>query len=120
MKYFRYAHLIYAGLFLLSTLTVLRLGTGIGFYVAFNAILAVWLVSAVGLVFQKRWGWFGSISTVPVVWLLLLVNVAVALRNDPGQSDYAKDLMILTGVFWLPVTLSLYALWRMKGDYRAV
>jgi len=64
VKFFRYAHLIYTGFFALCALTVLRLGSGPGFHLALKVILATWLVSAVGLLFRKRWAWLGSLGSV--------------------------------------------------------
>jgi len=118
MKYFRHAHLIYAAFFALCALTTLRLGTGVGFHIVFKTLLAAWLFSTMGLIFRKRWAWFGSVTCVALVWLLLAVNLAAAVRTDPGHSDYAQDLSILVLFFFLPVTASLFLLWTSRSEYR--
>ena len=117
MKYFRYAHLVYAAFFTLCALTVLRLGSGPGFHIVLKAVLAMWLVSAVGLTFRRQWAWFGSVASVALVWLLLALNLAVAIRTDPGHSDYAQELIMFTVFFFLPVTASLFGLWRTRMNF---
>ena len=116
MKYFRHAHLIYVAFFTFCVLTILRLGTGAGFHIAFGILLAAWLVSAVGLIFRKQWAWIGSLICISVVWLFLVVNLTVAIRTQPGHTDYLKDIFLLTVFNVLTVTLGLWGLFRMRND----
>jgi len=48
--------------------------------------------------------------------LLLVATFIVAIRTDPGHSDYLRDLVILVVLFLLPVTASLYGLWKTRAD----
>lgn len=116
MKCFRHVHLIYAAFFTLCALTILRLGTGAGFYIAFGILLAAWLVSAVGLMFRKQWAWIGSLICVSVVWLFLVVNLTASIMTRPGHADYFKDILLLTVFNILTVILGLWGLFRMRND----
>jgi len=118
MKYLRYAHLIYAVVFALCAMTMLRLGVGIGFHFVLGAVLVTWLVSAVGLLLKKPWAWLGSTTAVALIWLLLVANLIIALRTEPGHSDYVLDIVILLAAFLAPLTAALFGLWASRDHYR--
>lgn len=118
MKYFRYAHLAYAGFFTLCALTVLRLGSGPGFGIALKVVLAAWLISAIGSVFKTRWGWFGSAGCAFLIWLLLLTNLQALIGTEP-HSDRVQEIVLLTGFLLLPMTLILYGLWKTRREHEA-
>lgn len=113
MKYFRHAHLVYAALFALCIVTgVLKLGMR----PVSHIILASWLASAVGLMYRERWAWTGSLISMSLMLVVLLVNLVVAIGCQPSHSDWLKDIILLIVLNVLPVILGLVGLLRMRSE----
>jgi hypothetical protein len=117
MKYIRQAHLIYAVVFALFNSTVLKLGTGSTFHAALAFVLGLWLLSAVGVMFWKKWAWASSVVCMSLLWLLVAANLTAAIRTHPFHSDWLKDILLVVVLTIFPLTVGLCGLIKTRKQY---